>query len=74
MTPHFFSLRCFFTVCFLPVTLELYVVLGIVYPKLKVLSSFIYPQVVPSLHEFLSLNIKDHLKNEKNTMQVTGDH
>jgi len=27
---------------------------GIVHPKMKILSSFTHPQVVPNLHDFLS--------------------
>jgi len=35
---------------------------GIVRPKIKILTSFTHPQVVPNLYEFLLLNTKDILE------------
>ncbi len=40
---------------------------GIVHPKILILSSFIYPHVVPNLYDFLSsVEHKDDLKNVGN--------
>jgi len=44
----------FYTVCNEKTNSSCYVVKGIVHPKMKILSSFTHPQVVPNLNEFLS--------------------
>jgi len=46
---------------------------GIVRPKIKILTSFTHPQVVPNLYEFLLLNTKEDLKNVGN-QTVDGPH
>ncbi len=48
---------------------------GIVYPKMKILSSFTHPQVVPNLYEFISAvdNKRRILKNVGN-QSFGGSH
>ncbi len=58
------------------------VIKGIVHPKIKMLSSFTHPQVVPNLYEFicsagtfvtrLFWGTVDFHSRKKNTMEVNG--
>ncbi len=46
---------------------------GIVHPKMKILSSFTLPQVVPNLHECL-LNTKEDILKKVCNQAVLGHH
>ncbi len=48
---------------------------GIVHPKMKILSSFTHPQVVPNLYEFLVLpNTKEDILKKVCNQAVLGHH